>query len=339
MTGGGVARVTVAAVVVIGLLTGTPVMPLTRPSSAAALASLWEEPTDLTARDLFAGPWGADHAPDPQAVYTFVRPKSGGRNPGVVVTDPRGRLWHVKQSTSSHVGSEGPVEVVLSRVLSAAGYRQPPVYFLPSFTIVDASGTHAAGGGRLRLHDAAVLKDVGEWSWQDNPFVGTRPYNGLLAILLVFNSSDLKSSNNTVYETRRDNRLETWYVVRDLGSALGESGAFRPKRNNPGLFERQRFITGVEDGFVTFDYHGKQPDLFRRRITTADMTWASNLLGGLTDRQWNDAFRAGGYDAASAARFIRKVKANIAQGQRIGRPSREAAGRLVAGGFVRLPGW
>jgi len=339
MTGGGVARVTVAAVVVIDFLTGTPVMPLTRPSSSTVPASLWEEPTDLTARDLFAGPWGVEHTPDPQAVYTFVRPKSGGRNPGVVVTDPLGRLWHVKQSTSSRVGAEGPVEVVMSRVLSAVGYRQPPVYFLPSFTIADASGTHTEGGGRLRLDDAAVLKDRGPWSWQDNPFVGTRPYKGLLAILLVFNSSDLKSSNNTVYESRRDNRLENWYVVRDLGSALGESGALRPKRNNPGLFERQRFITGVEDGFVRFDYHGKQPELIRRQITTADMTWASRLLGGLSDRQWNDAFRAGGYDEASAARFIRKIKANIAQGQQIDRRSRQASGLLAAEGFVRLPNW
>ncbi len=143
-----------------------------------------------------------------------------------------------------------------------------------------------------------MLKDLGDWSWQDNPFVGTQPYKGLLVILLVFNSVDLKTSNNTVYEVRRDHRVEKWYVVRDLGSALGEGSGLRPKRNNPDLFERQRFITGVDDGFVKFDYHGKQPELIHRRITTVEVKWASDLLAGLSDRQWDDAFRAGGYDAA-----------------------------------------
>ena len=100
-----------------------------------------------------------------------------------------------------------------------------------------------------------------------------------------------------------------------------------------------KFIAGVEDGFVRFDYHGKQPELIRRQITTADMTWASRLLGGLSDRQWNDAFRAGGYDEASAARFIRKIKANIAQGQQIDGQSRQASGLPAAEGFVRLPNW
>ena len=99
-SGRGLARVTLAALV-ITVMTGTPVMPLASQSSDTAPASLWERPTNLAARDLFAGPWGLEHAPDPHAVYTFVRPKTGGFNPGVVVTDPLGRTWHVKQARSS----------------------------------------------------------------------------------------------------------------------------------------------------------------------------------------------------------------------------------------------
>ena len=98
-------------------------------------------------------------------------------------------------------------------------------------------------------------------------------------------------------------------------TALGESGSFRPKRNNPVLFDKYRFITGVEDGFVKFDYHGKQPELIRRHITIADMLWAAALLGRLSDRQWADAFRAAGYTEQSAAPFINKIKANIAMAQ------------------------
>ena len=147
---------------------------------ARRLSELWEDPHDIASRDLFNGPWGAQHAPDPHAVYTFVRPKQGGTNPGVVVRDPQGREWHVKQPPRrSAQGEEGPVEVVLSRVLSGLGYHQPPVYFLRSFTMADASETRIEPGGRFRLHEP-WLKDRGSWSWQQNPFVNERPFNGLL---------------------------------------------------------------------------------------------------------------------------------------------------------------
>jgi hypothetical protein len=34
----------------------------------------------------------------------------------------------------------------------------------------------------------------------------------------------------------------------------------------------------------------------------------------LTDRQWHDAFRAGGIDDQTSARFIRRLKQKIADG-------------------------
>ena len=172
----------------------------------------------------------------------FLRPKLSGTNPGVVVRDPAGREWHVKQAPHppSRRGNEGPVEVALGRVLTAVGYHQPPVYFLRSFKMADASGTHIEPGGRFRLHDHQ-LKDRGKWVWQQNPFVGTKPYQGLLAILMLFNSTDLKNANNTLYEFRpAEGRVEMWYVVRDLGAALGETGASNrrgmipPSSSNPG---------------------------------------------------------------------------------------------------------
>src|SRR5262249_32546690 len=150
-----------------------------------------------------------------------------------------------------------------------------------------------------------------EWSWQKNPFVGMRPYQGLLVILLMFNSSDLKNSNNTLYDVSRNGGPAQWYVVRDLGCSLGETGRIRPKRNDVDKYARSHFIEGVSHGFVSFRYHGKHGDLIHDRITPVDVGWASHLLGGLTDRQWQDAFRAGGYDAATAARFISSVRARV----------------------------
>ena len=99
--------------------------PKVQPTAApwdAHMAELWQKPLDLPERDLFYGPWGVERAPDPHATYTFVAKKQHGTNPGVIVTDPEGREWHVKQPPNNHQGAEGPIEVVLSRVLSAAGY-------------------------------------------------------------------------------------------------------------------------------------------------------------------------------------------------------------------------
>jgi hypothetical protein len=292
------------------------VKPTVRPSEAS-MTQLWEQPQDLPARDLFHGPWGPERAPDPMATYTFVGRKQHGTNPGVVVTDPEGREWHVKQAPHSNQGSEAPVEVVLSRVLSAVGYHQPPVYFVPSFAMTDASGAHTEPGGRFRLKTDALVKR-GPWSWQQNPFVGTKPYQGLLVILTIFGSSDLKNVNNTLYEANvPGSEPRLWYVVRDLGTALGETGRLKPKRSDPDLFERLRFVNGVNDGYVEFNYHGWHQELLRHRITPQDMQWACDLLTGISHSQWREAFRAGGYPPADAERYIRRLFTKISEGERL----------------------
>jgi len=314
------ARVLLVVTIASAVACGAAVRPTESPSRATTpLSQWWVQPANVAASDLFNGPWGAKHAPDPHAEYTFVRPKNGGFNPGLVVRDPQGREWHVKQP-SEHHGDEGPVEVVLSRVLSALGYHQPPVYYLPSFTLRDGSGAHVIQGGRFRL-DLPALKNRGEWSWQQNPFVGQRPYQGLLVILLLFNSSDLKNSNNTLYEYDDGSagRPTQWYVVRDLGLALGRTGRIAPRRNNLTVFEQTRFITDVSGDFVVFgDYRGLHAELLRNRITREDVQWAARLVGGLTDRQWQDAFRAGGYEPRLAARFISILRGRIADARRVG---------------------
>jgi len=275
------------------------------------MPELWH-PADLAAVDTFHGPWGAERAPDPQAVYDFVRKKTHGVSPGLTVRDPHGVEWSVKE------GEEGPVEVTVSRILSAVGYHQPPVYFLGSFNLHDAEGrTHVAGGGRFRPHEK-TLKDDGEWSWQQNPFVGTKPYQGLLVILMMLDSSDLKNSNNSLYELKEPREGATqWFVVRDIGTSLGETARLDPKRSDPALFERGKFITGVHDGFVEFSYHGWHQELFKHRIKPDDVRWASELLGRLSDEQWADAFRAGGYQPDVAKRFINRMKEKIQEGRNL----------------------
>jgi hypothetical protein len=190
------------------------------------------------------------------------------------------------------------------------------VYYLPAFTLEDDWGTRVEPGGRFRLKDK-TLKDRGDWSWQQNPFVGTRPYQGLLVILMMFNSSDLKNGNNTLYEYRSPEGPEHWYTVRDLGGSLGSTGRFAPRKNDPDAFEQHPFITGVRDGFIQFHYRGWHQELVRDRIRPADVAWTCDLLARLSDRQWRDAFRAGGYEPDTAARFIRVLRHKLEVGRRL----------------------
>jgi hypothetical protein len=311
----------------------TPKVQPTAPPWDAPLQELWRSPdapgaAPIAGRDLFYGPWGLAHAPDPHAVYTFVERKQHGTNPGITVLDPQGREWHVKQPPHTDQGAEGPIEVVLSRVLSAVGYYQPPVYFLPSLTVKDASGTHIEPGGRFRLTEKSI-RAVDSWSWQQNPFVGTRPYQGLLVILAMFGSSDIKNENNTLYEIRKpvQGQPSHWYVVRDLGTALGETGRLAPLRGNADMFEREPFLLGVNNGLVRFNYHGWHQELFRQ-IAPPDLAFAANLLEQLTAEQWNDAFRAGGYPPRMADRFIATLRDRVAETRRIsGLPTAPLASR------------
>ena len=279
-------------------------------------ASLWRAPTDGAARDLLHGPWGAGHAPDAAATYTLVERKHTGVNLGMTVKDPQGREWSVKQPYPGGVDPEAPVEVVLSRLLSAVGYHQPPVYFLPAFTLEDDWGTHREVGGRFRLKMDS-LKDEGSWRWEANPFVGSRPYQGLLVLLMMFNSTDLKTSNNTLYEYRDGARREQWYAVRDIGAALGDTHRISPRKGHLEAFERHPFIRGVTSGHVEFAYTGWYKKFVRQRITPDDVAWASDLLAALTDQQWRDAFRAGGYQPDVAERFIRKLREKVEQGRNL----------------------
>jgi len=290
-----------------------PVHPTVQPADAQRkMAELWNQPGDMASRDLFNGPWSARHAPDPHATYTFLKPKAGGTSPGLHAVDPDGLEWSVKQ------GPESNVEVTFSRVLSALGYHQPPVYYLPSFTLRNKDGAkRTERGGRFRPHLHA-LKDVGEWSWQANPFVGLRPYQGLLVVQMLFNASDIKNSNTTMYELSEPREGATrWYALRDIGTALGDTARGHPAIADVDKFERYKFISGLYLGFVQFNYHGWHQELFTDRITPEDVRWTCELAGQLADAQWADAFRAGGFEPEKARRFIARLKEKIAEGKAI----------------------
>ena len=282
------------------------------------IGEMWQQPSDIQQRDLFHGPGGPQLLPR-DAAFTFVARDTSGWSPGFDVRDEEGTEWSVK------LGPEAQSEVVSSRILWAIGYHQPPTYFLERWNLVGAeSGPQPAGRFRPSLPSQTVAAD---WSWYENPFVGSRAFGGLIVANLILNSWDWKTSNNKIYELSEPvNGVSRWYVVRDLGASLGRTtypgvlkwfrlrGFGQGTRNDLDGFESQGFITGIDSrGRPRFDYSGIYRDVIDT-VTSAEVRWVCELLHGLTDEQWRDAFRAGGYNPEQTARYVATIKGKIAQG-------------------------
>lgn len=304
---------------VLSMLSGcAPAMRSTAagPLTAAQMSELWVNPGHLGSRDLLHGPGGEALHPGDGNTFAFRELDTEGYSRGYDVHDRSGREWSVK------LGPEAQSEIAASRLLWAVGYHQPPMYYVSRWTIDGGplAGPQPPGRFRPELPDAARTAD---WSWQQNPFVGTRPFKGLIVLNLLINNWDLKTTNNKIYQVDQlrdagaaDRRPgpPRWFVVRDLGAAFGKSRRFPyGTRNNIADFESQRFVTGVENGRVQFDYRGRHRELLAD-LTAADVTWACELMAGLSDRQLEDGFRAAGYGDETRARIVRKLKSKIAEG-------------------------
>jgi len=64
----------------------------------------------------------------------------------------------------------------------------------------------------------------------------TQPYRGLLVLMVILNSTDLRNENNVVYDANTAHPRR-WYAVKDLGASFGDTGVYRPSRNDLAAFE------------------------------------------------------------------------------------------------------
>jgi len=299
--------VALLGLIVIGCGGGIAIRAPERPPSPDQIKELWIDPGNQP-RDLFWGVGGQKYAPAPDAVYTFEARDDVGFSSSYDVRDPQGVEWSAK------IGPESQSEVVLSRILWGLGYHQPPVYYLPSWKLQRDGHVRIESEARFRpkLLQLERLKEY--WWWQQNPFVGTHELSGLLVVLTMFNSTDLKNDNNSIYKlTEPWDGADRWFVVRDLGASLGETGKLFPRRNWLDGFEKHGFITAIDGARVEFDYVGRHQELLSM-IHPPDVQWAAQRMQRITDAQWRDAFRAANYADADAQRFIRRLKQKIDDG-------------------------
>jgi hypothetical protein len=290
---------------------------------------IWRDPGAIERLDLAAGPGGPDHRPAPP--FTFIEEHGDGSQPCVSIRDARGRRWRVKW------GHEVSCETFAVRFASAIGYFAETTHRVDSGTIAAAGplsrarGSIAADGrfsdARFELDDPGVRKLFEEhsWAWNDNPFVGTRELDGLKIAVMLLSNWDTKDrrdvargSNTAIFEHRRSGwRREAQYLVTDWGGSMGKWGSSFVTRGRWDVagFESQTpaFVTGVQDGCVTFGYVGQRTADVATGIRIEHAAWFHRYARRLTRHQLVAALEASGATADEAVRFADSLLDRIAQ--------------------------
>lgn len=278
-----------------------------RGGASAPIAQLWQSPTDLGGRDLYWGPGQSQRAPATGVEYKVLRRDDTGYSPGYDVVGPDGRQWDIK------LGLEAQPEIVLSRILWALGYHQPETYYVTDWQL---AGEWKDEGTPARFRLQSDHESDGEWAWRENPFQTTQQLQGLVAVNVLLANWDFKTSNNRIYRQADGRQPQRRFVVQDLGASLGRPRVFPipiGTRNDVDDFERTQLVKTVRGEQVVLDYRGVHGDVLEE-MQAADVVWGCTLLNRLTDAQFADAFRAAGYDAVVAGRFIAKIRAKIDEG-------------------------
>jgi hypothetical protein len=272
---------------------------------------LWRDPGDIGSRNLLEGPAEAPR-PDLSRV-TFVKEETGGYSPKFRVRDGAGREWVAK------MGKEAQPETASVRLVWAVGFVTETSYLVPCVRIEGApakrvSRCEGSGFANVRFEARpAEWQRLDNWSWAQNPFKGTREFQGLIVLQALLNNWDLKDDNNKVVYVPgvSGGRGELRYIISDLGTTFGKTGGFLSRnRNEPESYVKTKFVEGVEGGRVRFDYSGKNTGLFSD-IKVEDAKWVGDLLAKLSDAQISDAFRAANYSDADVRALTAAVRGKI----------------------------
>jgi hypothetical protein len=272
-------------------------------STRAVRDVMWSD-VNVASRNLLLGPGGAEMRPDLRRV-TFIKKDTGGNNLKYRIKDAAGREWVAK------IADESRPEVAAARLLWAIGYRTEINYIAPVLRI-PGKGTYR--NASLEARPSGVDREE-RWRWAENPFTGTREFQGLKIMMAMINNWDLKDDNNLILRTG----AERQYIISDLGSSFGKlpkSSKFILNRfgrsvDVPSDYARSEFIKGVtREGTIDFAYKGKAVGLFDD-ISVADARWIAGLLSQVSDRQLRDAFKAANYSPNEIGLMVRTVKARI----------------------------
>ncbi|MDQ6666527.1 MAG: hypothetical protein M3Z23_19280 [Acidobacteriota bacterium] len=288
-------------------------------------AVLWHNPGRVENLDLEFGPGGRSRVPHPP--FTFVEEDHGGTNPKIKVTDARGTKWAVK------FGEEVRAENFASRLAWAAGYFVETNYYVPSGIAigahnlkrakgwVDKDGHFADARFQLRSKEPEFLQDM-DWSWSQNPFIGSVELNGLKIMMMLTSNWDNKDSrdrtgagsNNFVFREHENGSVRLLYEVTDWGGSMGKWGNVmsRSKWDCKGYTaQTPHFVEGIKNGVVRWAYHGQHTEDETRGIPVNDVKWLLRYLGRITDRQLRAGLEGSGAAPREEGCFAGAVRERI----------------------------
>jgi hypothetical protein len=289
---------------------------------------LWQEPVDISTRDLISGPGGPGR--QPHGPFKFVKEDLKGTNPKYVITDADGVKWKIK------LGEEARPETAASRFVWAAGYFADEDYFLPDLKVDNMPFNLHRGENQVEpdglMHNARLKRyskddeKGGTWRWKENPFTGTREFNGLRVMMALINNWDLKDVNNAVYESDG----KQIYMISDLGASFGTTGRSITRADSKGnldAYTASKFIAKVGP-LIDFGtpsrpamIHVIEATAFKSRldmewigkqIPVADARWLGTVLAKLTPERIQGAFGAAGYSPREVVGFSKVVEERIA---------------------------
>src|SRR5688500_8990715 len=179
------ALVTLAALLALAALAPQPAAAQKKKPMPRGTPVLWTD-RDPARLDLAAGPGGAGMRPAARRLR-FLEEEKGGYSKKFRVRDSRGREWVVK------VGKESQSETAATRLIWAAGYETEITYLVPR-VYIPTQGWFDNVRFEARPKD---LKRLDEWSWERNPFTGTREMDGLKVLMVLVNNWDLKDDRKS----------------------------------------------------------------------------------------------------------------------------------------------
>ena len=234
----------------------------------------------------------------------FLEEEKGGYSKKYRVRDGAGREWVVK------IGKEAQSEAAATRLIWAAGYETEVTYLVPRVYIPTKGSFDNV---RFEARPRGVTRH-GEWAWGRNPFSGTRELDGLKVLMVLVNNWDLKDENNVILHNAGTRELR--YAISDLGATFGKGGGpgffwvITRSRNEPEDYAETKFIDKVEDGYVDFDFTGKNERLVEK-VRVEHARWIGERLALLSDGQLASLFRAANYTPDETRLLTRVVRARI----------------------------
>jgi hypothetical protein len=282
-------------------------------------AIMWE-PTNVAQKDLFFGPGGKNMQPDLSRI-TFIKEEKGGHNKKYRIKDGAGRTWVAK------LGREAQPETAAVRLMWALGYKTEINYLVPSLTI---PGKGTFRNVRLEARPDNIER-LDEWKLKDNPFIGTKEYQGLKIMMVFLSNWDVVDVQNKILKVEGRNGTELHYIVSDLGATFGKLGnnnlpiiyRLGRKTNKPNVYVKGKVVREVEGDRVVLSYKGKNRWWFKD-VTVADAAWLARLLRQISDKQLRDAFRAANYSPSDIDTLTRAVKNRITELSNVSREDRFA---------------